>query len=66
MTLLSIIVLAVSVVVAWLAWLEYREDLLANTAISKSRLQNTQADTCCPKERAAERKNGSSGNPQSS
>jgi hypothetical protein len=45
MALLSIIVLGVSAIVAWLAWLEYREDLAADAPISRCPEQNAKAHT---------------------
>jgi predicted negative regulator of RcsB-dependent stress response len=56
MALFTIIVLGVSAIVGWLAWLEYREDLVASVALSKGKSlrQNAKADACDSQERVAD------------
>jgi hypothetical protein len=56
MALFTIIVLGVSAIVGWLAWLEYREDLVANVAVSKGKSlrQNAEANACDSQERVVD------------
>ncbi|MEA2820975.1 MAG: hypothetical protein QOJ86_2979 [Bradyrhizobium sp.] len=56
MPLLSIMALGVSAILAWLAWLEYREDFVTDPAKSKSLPQKANADTCGSEECMADRK----------
>jgi len=63
MALLSIIVLGVSAIVAWLAWMEYREDVASDAPICPA--QNVETRTGGSKERGAEGECSSPGRPQS-
>jgi hypothetical protein len=56
MALMSIIVLGVSAIVAWLAWMEYREEATSDAPISRCPAQNVKARAGPSKEGVAERK----------